>query len=252
MRQLKKLPRKQLEKFSAVFMQLGLVLSLFVVYALIEYQTEIKQPIASVHEPNTDMYEIDYTRPIIYKKVEVNQEVPKPKERPQSTNLSDLEKVKDHEEKAIETVITPEKEDIPQIFNPNDLDEEEEEPEVIVDDVKSIKFVEEAPVFRGCEGLSKEENRKCFEEKLAKFVQRHFRSDLAQDLNLNSGKHKIYTQFVIDKTGLITDVKIRAPHVSLKKEANRIVSKIPKFTPGKQQGKPVKVRYTLPITFQVE
>ncbi|MEQ3498944.1 energy transducer TonB [Tenacibaculum sp. SSH1-16] len=83
-------------------------------------------------------------------------------------------------------------------------------------------------------------------------IQRNFNSELAQDVGLNSGKYKILTQFVIDKLGNVTDIQIRAPHAKLKKETNRVVNKIPKFTPGKQNNKEVKVKYTLPITFRVE
>ncbi|WP_367890043.1 energy transducer TonB [Polaribacter batillariae] len=46
-------------------------------------------------------------------------------------------------------------------------------------------------------------------------------------------------------------MKVRAPHPKLKKEVFNIIQK-PKFIPGKQNGKIVKTRYTLPISFEVE
>ena len=114
-------------------------------------------------------------------------------------------------------------------------------------------IIEDAPVFKGCEGLSKEENKRCFDKKMKQFVQRNFDAELASELGLRSGKYKIQTQFVIDtKRADIIDVKIRAPHVRLKKETQNLINKLPKFTPGMQRKKPVKVRYTLPISFKVD
>jgi len=45
---------------------------------------------------------------------------------------------------------------------------------------------------------------------------------------------------------------VKAPHKQLEKEAKRILKKLPQFTPGKQRRKSVKVKYTLPISFQIE
>ena len=57
---------------------------------------------------------------------------------------------------------------------------------------------------------------------------------------------------LIDEKGHVIDIKIRAPHKRLKKEMQRLIQKLPKFTPGKQQNRTVRVRYTLPIAFSVE
>ena len=58
--------------------------------------------------------------------------------------------------------------------------------------------------------------------------------------------------FKIDKTGAITDVMARAPHNRLRDEAIRVVKSLPHMTPGKQRGRPVGVKYSLPIAFKVE
>ena len=57
--------------------------------------------------------------------------------------------------------------------------------------------------------------------------------------------------FTIDEHGSIQEVMARAPHPRLQTEATRVVKTLPKMTPGKQRGRPVRVKYSLPITFEV-
>ena len=78
------------------------------------------------------------------------------------------------------------------------------------------------------------------------------RKKINVELGLDAGSYKIQTQFIIDKEGNVIDVKIRAPHKRLKNETNKLINKLPKFTPGKQRNRPVKVRYILPIAFKVD
>ena len=85
-----------------------------------------------------------------------------------------------------------------------------------------------------------------------KFVQENFNVKLANTLGLTSGKKKIYVQFKIGTDGNIIDVKARAPHPVLKEETINMIKKLPKMKPGEQRGKKVRVRYTLPITFNVK
>jgi protein TonB len=69
-------------------------------------------------------------------------------------------------------------------------------------------------------------------EKISKLIRKKFNPDLADGLGL-SGKQKIDVQFKIDKTGKVTDIKTRAPHARLEKEAERVINKIPQMTPGR-------------------
>lgn len=60
-------------------------------------------------------------------------------------------------------------------------------------------------------------------------------------------------RFVVEKDGSISNVEVfrSAGEVSLDKEAIRLISSMPQWTPGSQRGKPVRVQYTLPITFKL-
>jgi len=63
---------------------------------------------------------------------------------------------------------------------------------------------------------------------------------------------KVMVQFVVDRDGTVTDVKVEKPaHKSLNKEAVRVVKKMPKWIPGEQDGKPVRVLYHMPVNFSL-
>ena len=66
----------------------------------------------------------------------------------------------------------------------------------------------------------------------------------------NGIQGRVFVSFVVNKEGDITDVKVARPaNPSLEKEAIRVVSSMPKWTPGKQRGKAVKASFTIPINF---
>lgn len=69
----------------------------------------------------------------------------------------------------------------------------------------------------------------------------------------NGIEGRVIVQFVVSKTGSISDVRVaRGVDPSLDKEAVRVVSSMPNWTPGKQNGTSVNVRYTLPVTFKLQ
>ncbi|AUC85865.1 hypothetical protein CW731_11450 [Polaribacter sp. ALD11] len=246
MKNLKKIPTKQLEKFSNIFTQLGLVLVLFVVYISLEHKTEEKT-VAVIGDRSSDIVYIEPDRILEFVK-EVKVTVKPQAQQPQIFIPDEIKKV---DNDVPETIIDIPKE-VPVIVNSDDIIEVDiPNDEPIIEDVPFIN-IEEAPVFKGCEGLSKKENKLCFDKKMKQFVQRNFDAGLANELGLHSGIHKIQTQFLIDEKGNVVDIKIRAPHKQLENETQRLINKLPKFTPGKQQNRTVRVRYTLPISFSVE
>ena len=111
-------------------------------------------------------------------------------------------------------------------------------------------LIEKAPVFPACSG-TEAEIRKCLQENITKIVNTNFNSNLANELNLEKGLQRIFVMFKIDKQGNVTDIKAKASHKKLEEEAIRVIKLIPKMIPGKQKGKPVNVKYSLPIAFMV-
>ena len=253
MKQVKKVPGKKLENFSVIFMQLGLVLVLFVVFISLEYKTEQKELVMNNSVDNGEVVHImDLDRPFVYRKeVEV---VQKPKRQQQVVVLDEIIPVEENTEVVEASIVSDPVDDVKEIDIdtvvtvdvPEDIDEEDD-PKPIV-----MNLATKIPVFKGCENLSKKESRKCLDKKIGKLINKHFNTNLANELGLKEGKHKMYTQFVIDKTGKVVDVKVGTKHKRLESEAKRVVGKIPDFTPGESNGKKVSVKYTLPINFYVE
>ena len=86
---------------------------------------------------------------------------------------------------------------------------------------------------------------------LMKFLQSHINyPPMAAENNVQG---RVVVQFVVDKTGRVGEVIIaRSVDKDLDKEAVRVCKSLPKFTPGRQNGQPVSVWYTLPVTFKLQ
>lgn len=110
--------------------------------------------------------------------------------------------------------------------------------------------VDEVPMYDSCAQHSTQEGKKrCVGQEVSRFVNKEFNLDLASKLNL-VGKQRINVLFKIDKNGVVFGARARAPHPELETEAMRVVNSLPRFTPGKMNGKPVIVNYSLPILFE--
>ena len=69
----------------------------------------------------------------------------------------------------------------------------------------------------------------------------------------NGVQGKVIVQFVVNKDGSIVDpVVVRSVDPYLDKEALRVIKTMPKWKPGKQRGKAVRVKYTVPVTFKLQ
>ena len=140
----------------------------------------------------------------------------------------------------IESTETDE-EEIIEIVEVEEVEEDIDVPFAVIEDV---------PIFPGCERVKKSERRTCFQEKMNRHIRKNFRyPEIAQEMGIQG---RVYVQFVIAKDGSITGVRMRGPDKNLEKEAARIIGKLPKMTPGKQRGRPVRVPFSIPITFRLQ
>ena len=116
----------------------------------------------------------------------------------------------------------------------------------------SFEVIEEPPVFPGCEKLDKELRRMCLQNQIGKHVADNFNANLANTVGLESGITRLYVVFMIAADGNVKDVKARGQHIVLENEGIRVISSLPQMTPGKQRGKSIGVKYTIPITLMVD
>jgi protein TonB len=124
--------------------------------------------------------------------------------------------------------------------------------DIDVPDELPFAVIEDIPLFPGCETVPKSKRLDCFNEKMAAHIKKNF--SYPQRAAEDGIQGRVSIQFMIDKQGNVTNIQMRGPKGGelLEKEAERIISKLPKFTPGKQRGKPVKVKYGLPINFKLQ
>jgi len=238
----KKNARYRLENYSKLFLQLGLALSLLVIYLAMNIKSFDRQfsTLEGMFKQDEVIEEIPIT-----KMVETVKPPPPPPPAPEI-----IEVVKDNakvEEVVLEATETDETESVKPV-RIDDINEVTEEEEVVADIPFAV--IEEAPIYPGCVG-TRAQMRKCFNDKINKLIRKNFRSSLAKDLGLSPGIKKIFVQFTIDKNGDIINIKTRAPHKSLEKEAIRVIKLLPKMTPGKQRNRNVNVSYMQPIIFKV-
>ncbi|MBU2997821.1 energy transducer TonB [Cellulophaga baltica] len=124
---------------------------------------------------------------------------------------------------------------------------EEEKKEAGEGDV-SFQIVEDAPIFPGCEDMAKSTWRSCFQNKLNKHIVKNFNyPEEAKELGIEG---RINIMFVIDKDGSVKNIRTRGPHPLFELEGRRIFAKLPRMIPGKVKGKPVRVPFSIPITFK--
>jgi protein TonB len=121
-----------------------------------------------------------------------------------------------------------------------------------VDEEIPFAVIEDIPVFPGCENVPKAKRLECFQEQMAKHIKKN--QQYPERAMEDGIQGRVSVLFVIDKDGSITNVQVRGPKGGelLEKEAKRVIEKLPKFKPGMQRGKPVKVKYSQPITFKLQ
>jgi len=235
----KKNPAKDLQRNSSLYFAIGLTIVLFISWQAIEWKTYEK--LGFGYEA-LDVDEVDDEEVPITEQLKT----PPPPPPPAPPAPQVLEVVEDEEE-VEETIIESTETDQEEIIEVEDVEVEEE----FDDDPVPFAVIEDVPIYPGCENVAKSERRNCFQEQINKHINKNFRyPEIAQEMGIQG---RVYMYFVIDKDGSITDIKIaRSPDRNLGKEAERIINKLPKMTPGKQRGRPVRVPFSIPITFRLQ
>jgi protein TonB len=231
----KKSEKVDLTKNSSLYFVIGLAVVLFVSWQAIEWKTYKKTyDYEALNVEDEDDEEIPITEQI---------KTPPPPPPPPPPAPEVIEIVEDEEE-VEETVIESTETNDEEIVEIVEVEEEEEDIDV------PFAVIEDVPIFPGCERVKKSERRDCFQEQMNKHIRKNFRyPEIAQEMGIQG---RVYVNFIISKDGSITSIRMRGPDKNLEKEAERIISKLPTMTPGMQRGRPVRVPFSIPITFRLQ
>jgi periplasmic protein TonB len=231
----KKNPKADINRNSGLYFAIGLAFTMFVVWRALEwkkYDEGANYDISLNVEDQLD------------EEVPMTEQLKTPPPPPPPAAPEVIEVVEDEEEveeTIIESTETSQDEEVIEI--------EEVEVEEIDEDI-SVPFavIEDVPVFPGCEGAS--DKKACFQEQMQKHIRKHFRyPEIAQEMGVQG---RVNVMFVIQKDGSIGGIRMRGPDKNLEAEALRIIELLPKMSPGRQRGRPVKVPFSIPITFRLQ
>ena len=223
---IKKSEKASLENDKLVYVLMGLVFVLSLVYVALEWT-----------EREVTKYEVTDTEFLFEEEVEIqqtSQETPPPPPPPAVQEVEVLNVVEDNVETESIEVNTEETETEVVIAAPVEVPVEEEEEEVV------FVVVESMPEFPGGQ------------QALFKYLSENVKYPVIAQENGIQGR--VICQFVVNKDGSIVDVEVvrSGGDPSLDKEAVRVIKTMPKWKPGKQRGKPVRVKYTVPVNFKLQ
>ena len=231
----KKNPKADLNKNRNLYFVMGLTLVLGVTWGAIEYKTYEKVfDLAAL-----DMLEDDD------EDIPITEQLKTPPPPPPPPPAPEVIEVVEDEEEVEETVIESTETDQDEIII-EEIEVEEEFEDIDV----PFAVIEDVPIFPGCESVAKSQRRTCFQDKINQHIRRNFRYPvIAQEMGIQG---RVYVNFIIAKDGSITNIRMRGPDKNLENEAQRIISRLPQMTPGKQRGRAVRVPFSIPITFRLQ
>ena len=225
--QLKKSPKASLEDKKLTYVLMGLALVLSICYVAFEWT-----------EKEVTKYEVSDTDFFFEEEIDIqqtSQETPPPPPPPAVQEVEVLNVVEDDVEVEEIEINTEDDKDVEVVIAPPvEAPVEEEEEDVI------FQVVESMPEFPGGQ------------QALFKYLAENVKYPVIAQENGIQGR--VICQFVVNKDGSIVDVvAVRSSgEASLDKEAIRVIKSMPKWKPGKQRGKPVRVKYTVPVNFRLQ
>jgi len=227
--EVKKAPKANIETQKTTFLLMGLVVALAVLFVGFEWsssiskldETVIVQDVLAEEEIEITQRDPTPPPPPPPPEPEVPEIIDVVEERVE--NQIDLSSLEDDQSRAQVQTYTPPP--------PPKAVEEEATEEIFV-------VVEQQPEFPG--GMSA----------LMKFLGDNIKYPVIAQENGIQGR--VITTFVVERDGSITDINVvRGQDPSLDKEAVRVIKTMPRWKPGQQRGKPVRVRFTLPVQFRL-
>ena len=231
--ELKKTKKADLQNKKALFLEIGLIVSLVLILLAFSWKSEAKKE--STLEAGPALIDEEENVPITQEEPPKPQEVPKVIVAPEQILIASDDIQLDMDLNLFNT------EDNKLGVQTMDYIEKKEEvvEEAVVEEVIPFASVEEKPKFEGGDAT-----------KFPAWVQS--RLDYPDAASMNGIQGTIYLEFTIGIDGSISNIKIlRSVDPLLDNEAIRVLKSSPKWTPGKQRGKAVPVSYRFPAKFEL-
>ena len=229
--EIKKSPKASLENKRLLFTEVGLVVALGIVYGAFNWSSKDAQ--VAVLEDTTQVV-------VEEEMIAIQNELPPPPpEAPNIPVLSDQIDIVDDDIKLDDDLFINTEDDANLGVDIMDYKEAAVEEEEVEEEAIPFQLVEQKPSFNGGDAneFSKWVNSRLVYPEIAKE---------------NGVQGRVTLQFTVEADGRVTNVKVlRGVDPSLDKEAVRVVSSSPKWKPGKQRDRAVKVTYTFPVIFQL-
>ena len=228
--EVKKSQKASLENKRLLFVEIGLIAALLVVWGAFSYSTREKK-VSDLMDVNQDV-EVEEMVPI------TQETPPPPPEAPKIPLLSDQIDNVDDDIKVDDDMFMNLEDNANMGVEIQDYVEQVEE-EHVEEEAIPFQLVEKKPKFQGGDAndFSKWVNSKLVYPEIAKE---------------NGVQGRVVLQFTVNPDGSVSGVKVlRGVDASLDKEAVRVVSSSPKWEPGRQRDRAVKVTYTFPVIFQL-
>ncbi len=233
--ELKKSPKADLRKNSGLYFVLGLAVVMLLVLIAFEWKTYDE---ANNYDISMDVEEL------LDEEVPMTEQLKTPPPPPPPAAPEVIEVVEDEEEVEETVIESTETSQEQEIIEVEDVEVEEVDEDIDV----PFAVIEDVPIFPGCEGAS--DKRACFNEMMQTHIRKNFRyPEVAQEMGIQG---RVSVLFTIQKDGSIGNIRLRGPDKNLEEEARRIIEKLPKMTPGKQRGRPVRVPFSIPIMFKLQ
>jgi len=240
-------------KNSFIYFQLGMIATMVAVLFVLEFNFETKaiKDTAVNKIPSIEEIIFTYNPKIETPKAEPRKTiVQKAVVQPKVINQFIISKKEVNDNVVKETAHQDTPKETTDAVLATDINKGEANPGPKVDEVFVV--VEFLPMFPSCKGVSKEQQKECFDRALKTEIFKHLKYPERDLENKNEGT--VYAQFIIDEKGNFTNIKTADNKRStdeMKIAVEKAVKKLPKIIPAKQGTNDVKIRYTIPISFKI-
>lgn len=223
--EIKKSPKADLENKRVIFTQIGLIVTLAIVFLAFEYKSYDERSLDLMQRTAEDITE---------EIIPITEQKPPPPPPPPPRQVTVLQVVEDdvEVEESIEIDVETDQTEEIEVYIPPPQEE-------TIDEQEIFTVVESMPEFPGGQ------------QAMMEYIARNIRYPaMARESGIQG---RVFVNFVVERDGSVTNVRVlRGIGGGCDEEAIRVVKAMPKWTPGRQRGQAVRVSFNLPVRFTLQ